>query len=386
MAHARRVVFIVLLSLATFLGPFGGNMILPMFKVLKSDFNVNILYLGASITVYMLPFSIVQFFSGVLSDVLFGRRVLIVSGFLAYSLGSLMASTSPNIWLFLVGRACQGVGNALVAPIVLALVGDLFETNIRGRIMGVAAIATTLGTSFGPIFGGYIAEVNWRLAFILTSVISVSLAVAFSLILPPLRGGGAKSLSNVLETLKYNLTNLKVLLIGFVGFSLFFSRISIFTYLSEILSSKPYSLSEGEIGNLLSLAGFGGLASGLASGYLTDKLGRRETVILGLSLLAPIFGLYASASWHAILPLILFSQGFLATTAFTSLNTIAVEVNPRSRATVTSIYGSMRFLGYALGPLLVFPVYSAFSLGGVATVALTLMILASTLVFYTFKI
>lgn len=153
-----------------------------------------------------------------------------------------------------------------------------------------------------------------------------------------------------------------------------------FTYLSETLSLNPYLLSESKIGGLLSLAGFGGIISGFISGLLTDKLGRKPTVILGLTLLAPVFGFYALNYWYSMLPLLLFLQGFLITTAFTSLNTLAVEINPKSRATITSIYGSMRFLGYALGPILSFPVYSTFSLGGIALMSSLLIIVGSALI------
>mgnify|MGYP000421498005 CR=1 FL=1 len=47
-----------LLLLGTFFGPFGGNMIMPMFGVLKAEFSVDVLILGLSVTFFMIPFSI----------------------------------------------------------------------------------------------------------------------------------------------------------------------------------------------------------------------------------------------------------------------------------------------------------------------------------------
>ncbi len=151
---------VVLLFLTTFIGPFTGNMILPIFSVLSNDFEVELLLLGASITVYMLPFSIVQLFSGVLSDVVFGRKTLVIIGLVIYSIGGFIVIFSPNYWVFLGARILQGIGSALILPITIALVGDIFDVNIRGRIMGILAIATTFGTTFGPLFGGVIAEIT----------------------------------------------------------------------------------------------------------------------------------------------------------------------------------------------------------------------------------
>ncbi len=82
-----------------FLGPFGGNMLLPMFRALKESYNVGILFLGLGITVYMIPFSLFQLFSGALSDAIYGRKRVIVSGLAIYALVSLGVASSPSIEL-----------------------------------------------------------------------------------------------------------------------------------------------------------------------------------------------------------------------------------------------------------------------------------------------
>lgn len=56
--------------------------------------------------------------------------------------------------------------------------------------------------------------------------------------------------------------------------------------------------------------------------------------------------------------------------AFTLVNTMAVEVDPEHRAIATSIYGFMRFMGYALGPVLTYPFYLVSLLSGVALLAI----------------
>ncbi len=156
-----------------FLGPFGGNMLLPMFRALKESYNVGILFLGLGITVYMIPFSLFQLFSGALSDAIYGRKRVIVSGLAIYALGSLGVASSPSIELFLCFRALQGIGNALALPIAMALIGDMFPGEIRGRIMGFVAISTTLGGTLGPLFGGMLSPINWRLGFVTIAVMAL---------------------------------------------------------------------------------------------------------------------------------------------------------------------------------------------------------------------
>lgn len=377
----KQIGILTLLGLAAFIGPFGGNMVFPMFRPLKIEFEVEIFILGALITIYMLPFSFTQLFSGILSDLFLGRRMMIFIGFMLYGFGGLLAALSYNILILLIARVIQGIGNALSLPIAMALVGDLFDPGLRGKIMGFLAITTTLGAALGPLFGGFISIISWRLGFLAIAAISIGIGILFLVLLPPIvtvgRSGGYHE---ILGILRYNLMSFNVLAIGIVGFILFFTRVSINTYLSDLLTLNPFNLREEEIGALLSLSGIGGIISGFISGYLTDRIGRKTTALIGLLLLTPLLTIYTTNFWFSVLPYLLFIQGFLGTMVFTPVNTLAVEVNPKHRATVTSIYGSMRFLGYALGPMAAYPLYISFSIYGVAILSVILLIVSIPLI------
>ena len=80
------------------------------------------------------------------------------------------------------------------------------------------------------------------------------------------------------------------------------------------------------------------------------------------------FVVFLSENWFNLLALLMVTLGFSATIAFTALNTLVVEIKPLFRGTASSIYSSFRFLGYALGPLLLYIPYAYCSLKGVVTV------------------
>lgn len=330
------------------------------------DFGVNVLLLGLSITVFMVPFSITQLFSGILSDILYGRRVMVAGGFMTYGLGALIASISPSIWVFLLSRGVQGIGAALVIPSVMALVGDIFRREIRGKIMGGMAISTTLGGTLGPLFGGYFADLEWRFGFVIVGGMSFTLALLASSVLSHAGQRNDKGVRpDILKVIKENLMRSVVIVVGLLGFILFYARISVYTYLADLLTLEPYSLSGGIVGSYLSLAGLGGLAAGFVAGYLADRIGRKRAMLIGLSASLIVLGSYIMPIWYELLPFLLFLMGFSITHSFTPLNTIAIEIDPNYRATIASIYGSMRFLGYAFGPMLAYPLYAHFSLNGV---------------------
>lgn len=183
----NRQLFSALLLIANFLGPFGGNMILPMFEVLKHDFAVNVFLLGLSVTVFMVPFAITQLFSGLPSELFYGRRKVVVGGFIITCFGSLIAILFfLSIWVFLASRVIQGVGFVLVTPLIMATVGDIFERSFRGRVIGGMAVAITLGATLGPLIGVFLAGVNWRIGFAILLVLGIFIALLALAVIPKL--------------------------------------------------------------------------------------------------------------------------------------------------------------------------------------------------------
>jgi len=78
-------------------------------------------------------------------------------------------------------------------------------------------------------------------------------------------------------------------------------------------------------------------------------------------------------------------MGFITTLSFTPLNTLAVEIDPKLRGTISSIYGSFRFVGYALGPVAPYPIFVLYGLNGVVIVDILLVSLSFLLFLRFFK-
>lgn len=380
----KKLMVAAILGIAAFSGPFGGNMILPLFRYIGNDFNVGQFYLGLTITLYMVPFSILQLFSGMLSDVLYGRRRILLFGVTIYSLGALSSYFSPSIAIFLLSRVLQGIGSAFITPISMALVGDIFEAEIRGRIMGYGALLTTLGATLGPLVGGFIGLIYWRYAFLVMLLLGLMMFVLIYFFLPEqdLIRFDRKEIFGIL---KYGIFNFLVVLIGFMGLTLFFTRLSIYTFLSNIVLYPPYNLPSNVWGAYLFTAGLGGVIASIISGFLTDFIGRRKVVLIGFLSLDFLILLYLFINWFTYLPILLFAMGFIITLSFIPLNTLAVEIDPKLRGTISSIYGSFRFVGYALGPVAPYPIFVLYGLNGVAIMDILLISLSFLLFLRFFK-
>jgi len=372
--RVREIAVLMILLMIQFMGPFSGNMIMPMFKVLKNEFQVEIFMLSLSITLYMVPFSVFQLFAGFISDLFLGKKRTMSVGLAVYCLGTFLIALSDNIWTFIASRLIQGVGNALISPILMATIGDIYPREIRGRIMGLMAISTTLGGSFGPLVGGYFALVNWRIGYFLLAFLSGLYFFLLQFLLPK----GSKSSRKVgvmLNQVKSIVFNFNVIMLCLLGFILFFSRISFYTYFSDYLSMPPLNLGSDVIGMYISATGVGGIISGFIAGYLIDRIGRRITGLLGFVFYILILSLFFTPIWYTCIFVIMLLMGFASTMVFTSINTLVVEISPENRGIVTSIYGFIRFLGYALAPIIAYPIYKYALIHGVLMLSISALVL-----------
>jgi MFS family permease len=80
-----------------------------------------------------------------------------------------------------------------------------------------------------------------------------------------------------------------------IGLLVFFGNIALMTFLSDTLK---ISVSEDEIGILLSTFGFAGIATAPIAGYLTDFIGRKKMLLIGLTILLGAFLIFLQVKFR----------------------------------------------------------------------------------------
>ena len=131
-----------------------------------------------TINAYLLPLSALLLFGGALGDQV-GRRRVLSAGIVLFGLASIGCAVAPGLEVLLPARALQGIGAALLMPSSLAILGDAFDGEARGRAIGTWAAAGAIAAAAGPPLGGWLVEsVGWRAVF----YINLPLAAAALLI------------------------------------------------------------------------------------------------------------------------------------------------------------------------------------------------------------
>jgi MFS transporter, DHA2 family, multidrug resistance protein len=115
----------------------------------------------------------------------FGAKRLFIGSVLAFTAGSLLCATAPNIALLIAFRVIQGLGGGMLLPLAFTILAREAGPKRVGRLMAVLGIPVMLCPMAGPILGGWIIDnYSWRWIFLINLPIGMAACVLAVLVLP----------------------------------------------------------------------------------------------------------------------------------------------------------------------------------------------------------
>ncbi|GII42760.1 MFS transporter [Planotetraspora phitsanulokensis] len=134
-----------------------------------------------------------------------GRRRLLLIGAAGFSVASVLAAYSVNVYMLIASRALLGIAAATLTPSTLSLLSNMFKNpRQRGAAIGVWYSCFMGGMTVGPLIGGVLLDnFWWGSVFLLGVPVMVALLIAAPLVLPEYRdqGGGRLDLVSVVLSL-----------------------------------------------------------------------------------------------------------------------------------------------------------------------------------------
>lgn len=114
-----------------------------------------------------------------------GPLAPLTAGITAFAAGLLLSGTAGAMWLFIVGRAVQGLGGGLVIVALYVVVSRAYAEHLRAAIMAAFAASWVVPSVVGPLAAGTITEhLGWRWVFV---GIPVLVVLPLALALPAIR-------------------------------------------------------------------------------------------------------------------------------------------------------------------------------------------------------
>jgi DHA1 family bicyclomycin/chloramphenicol resistance-like MFS transporter len=173
-----------LLAALSMISPFSIDTFFPSFHAIAAAFSLSTWAVQQTLTVYMLPLSIMSLVQGPLSDAL-GRRPVILAGLCVYTLASVGCALAPNFTTLLLFRALQGISAGVGMIVGRAVIRDLFEGPQAQRLLSLVTMLFAFAPAVAPVIGGWIhVTLGWHGVFGFMSVFGAALGIATYTYLP----------------------------------------------------------------------------------------------------------------------------------------------------------------------------------------------------------
>ena len=308
-----------------------------------------------------------------------GERRIYVSGLMIVAVSTGGVRVRPNL---LAAAAVSVVGRGRVDD-VLRLRAGLDDPDqpqdARGRVAGMFSTSFLLGSVFGPVLGSATAGFGLSAPFI---IYGVALLIAAAVVFFSLRHSSLAAPAEqtdptvtVRAALRHRAYRAALLSNFATGWSVFGLRIALVPlFISEVLDRAP-----GIAGLALATFAIGNVSAVFPSGYLSDRIGRRTLLIIGLSVSAVAT---VVVGFSSSLPLFL-AGAFVAGAAsgmFSSPQQAAVAdiIGSKARAgTAVATFQMMADLGSIVGSLVVGQVAEHLSFGWAFVVSGGILLVAA---------
>jgi len=235
-----------------------------------------------------IPGILVSLPAGSLSDIFGRRKVLIFSGII-FASAPLLYLLVALPWQLIIVRFYHGFATAIFVPIANATIAERFPKR-RGERISIFSSVTIVGRSAAPFLGGYIlfaTSSNYHDLYASVGIVGVA-ALLVAMALPRKRSTkneeqGLRKVSEskgFLSNWKEVIQNHEVLVASAVESAMYYTFGAFEFFLA--LYAKAIGLDEFLIGVIAGLQLVMVVVSKPFMGWLSDKIGRRTPIIVGL--------------------------------------------------------------------------------------------------------
>ncbi len=292
------------------------------------------------ISYYMIPYGLGALLYAPLVRI-FNYRIVLMAAMAVFSLMSLVSGLSHTLSHILWAQVGAGIAAASATPLSLMVIGDFFERDIRGRLVGGYFGCSFFTSVVGLIFLGIM---DWRWLFFVPALI----AAAVSIILIFLNGTLLDERHN--ESVNYFAALLKpsVRNVFLLIFLMSFFYHSVQKWYGVYLSHE-YALDTKAISFILLIGAACGLLGQQLGGYLSDKRGRIATCRIGMGVWGFAVCLLVGHYPVFFVPVIIAVITIGWTMGHNSISTILTDFPDEDRPVMASLNSSVRFVSGGVG-------------------------------------
>jgi len=373
-----------LLCIVAFLSMLSIMVTNPILSIFAKEIGASGVWIGYAVSGYWISRVVLEIPSGYISSK-FGYYKPMVFGLILTVLGNVLLVFVNNPVHLVIIRAIKGFGAPFFFAVSMTFIINLFDTEKRGKAMGIFQGIEFIGQIVGAGFSGALVEnLGWQGGFVVALALSV--AALILLVVPPyirketVKGPTKEPLkiSEVLGVLK----NQTIGIIAVATLAEFIMTTGLIMTIVPLYTKETLGFSLGDVGYLMGARSIGFVIAMFTMGTISDNLGSKPVLLFGLgatSILIIFMSFFTSySSIAAIIAVIGFTSGAIWIVG----PVISAEaVEPVKRGAAIGAYRTFFDLGSFVGPIIMTAVMTEYNVKSTFYLASALMILTIPLVF-----
>ena len=341
----------------------GMGLVSSFLPILAEELDPTGTLVGLVISAWFLARIFIELPSGLISDMI-GRRKLLLFGIFLSCIGSLLCVV-PSIYALIVGRALWGFGTSFFFLNNTALVLEILNTKNRKTGLGVFQGIQWVGSFIGAPIGALIASVLDFYSVFYTTFTITALSFFVSLFSKDLKKVGGGSTGTVrkinLRDSLAALSSLGLMIVCIVTFIRILISAGVMSTIFQLYLYQRVGIGVALIGIIVGVRTGGFTLSTFIGGYLTEKVGVKRIVIIGLLLQTSCLFFYTTIRAFEHFLLFAFLDGTGVGVASVALVIMLSDITKkRNLGGAIGLYRTFMDFGGVTGPIFFILIWNKF--------------------------
>lgn len=269
----------------------------PILPEIQSDLGVTSdAKMGLIFSTFFFAYTMMQIPSGIMADK-FGRKKVLIPGFILFTIGAILVGVSPNLTMILVASFITGMGQGTYYGPAYSISSQAIPKDKRGISTAIINSGSAIGMGIGLIGSSFLvkdAGWDWRILLFITAGLVLLMVLVFAKNIKENPFGAVAKENEIANdpedkpSMKKLFGNPKMLASYALYFATCYGYYMIVTWLPTFLQEER-GFQGSAIGFASSLVAFSAIPGALLFSRLSDKfMHKKVTFIIILELLAAL--------------------------------------------------------------------------------------------------